>query len=377
MACAHPIPLHDKDTLEFIANIPCGRCVNCLVDWRSAYVDLCAEEHMQHNYFASYLTLTYDDYHLDWRDDWHGSLKPSLTRSDAQKFIKRVRDYMTRHNINSPFADPKFKYVVAGEYGEDTHRPHLHFILFGLDYRVCSKMFRECWKYGNIKLLPVKAGCFRYVVDYISKQLKTLNPHDTYDCYNLERPFLMHSKGLGRSLFIRQWDFITKHNYCYQTRKNKLRPLPQYYMRRARLYRYADNTEEYKTQWRTVFPNKSFSFKEFNKYKHELAVKREKSLIVQLRSKNIPVDDMVTSSRSPVYSAEYYSAFRQLMLQELVSNDDVVVALSTPNPQTMIQYKDYFSDSSGNFVRSSAFPSYVNFRQVAYDLNKYGDLLPF
>ena len=146
MACAHPFNIYDKETREYIGQAPCGRCINCLVDRRNSIDDLCQEELYQRNFCASYLTVTYDDYHLDWRDNWHGKLVPSINKNDAVKFVKRLRSYMDYHKIDSPILQKDFRYICCAEYGADGSRPHLHFVFFGLDYRAAAKMFRECWR---------------------------------------------------------------------------------------------------------------------------------------------------------------------------------------------------------------------------------------
>lgn len=377
MACANPIRMFDKNTREFISQVPCYKCINCIIDRRSTIEDLCDEELFQKNYAASYLTVTYDDYHINWVNDWHGSLRMSLKASDATKFVKRIRSYMKRHKINSPLADPKFRYIVAGEYG-DGGRPHLHFVFFGLDYRVCDKIFRECWKFGNQKLLPVEKGCFNYVASYLTKQVYSLSVHDTYDVYNLERPFFHRSQGLGSTLFLRQWDFITSHDYCYQSRKGVLRPLPQYYMRRYCLYRANSTSPEKQAEWRSYFPNKNFSIKEYNKFKHILAKTREENLIARLRKSNEPLPyTPVPDWWQTVYvdKAECDAAIKDYLKQELVSNDTVVEVASTP---TLYDWLRLFVDPYNHCFRSHPmFPMYTSYRQVAYDLKKYGTLVPF
>lgn len=372
MACPHRWIVVDKSSRQFLGYAPCGRCVNCLVDWRNSYEDLCEEELFQRNFCASYLTVTYDDYHLDWRDDWHGSLVPSINKLDAVKFIKRLRAYMCRHKINTPLMQKNFRYVVAAEYGEEKNRPHLHFVFFGLDYRVADKMFRECWKCGNQKLLPVKRGCFRYVVGYMQKQVKSCdNPADMYECRNRERPFFHHSRGLGKTLFLRQWDFIRTHDYYYKSRKGVLRPLPVYYMRRYRLLRADDTIPQKIVDWKNYYPNKTFSLKAYNEHKHNLAKIRESNLISALRKSGEAVNDSMCYDIPPDYvdlTRECRSAVRDYLGQLVVDN------------QTVINYKkslEPFIGPDGSFVRSAMFPSYQNYRQAAYDLDRYGDLLPF
>lgn len=373
MSCAHQWKIFDKYSREFICYGSCGKCINCLVDWRNSYEDLCNEEAFQRNYCMSFLTLTYDDFHLDWRNDWHGNLVPSLNPSDAVKFVKRVRSYMKRHKIDNSLLNSDFRYVVAGEYGEnDTHRPHLHFIFFGLDYRVAGKMFRDCWKYGNLKLLPVTNGCFRYVIGYMHKQVKSFdNPQDLFECHNLVRPFFHHSQGLGKSLFIRQWDFIVSHDYYYKSHNGVLRPVPQYYMRRYRLLRSNSNIDDKRSEFLSYNPNSVFSLKLYNKFKHDLSKIREQNLIKYFRNSGQPVNDSMCFDVPP----DLISPVREC--RQAIK--DYLSQIQVPNYVVVNKYAllSDFIGQDGNFKYNSMYPMYKNYRQVAYDLDKFGDLVPF
>lgn len=380
MACAFPFRVIDKSTNEIIGLAPCGRCCNCLVDTRNAYDDLCNEELYQRNFAASYLTVTYDDYHIDWRDNWHGSLTASLRKSDAAKFIKKIRSYMKYHNIDNPLAQKDFRYIVCGEYGEDNKalpRPHLHFVFFGLDYRFCADMFRKCWTFGNQKLLPVKSGCFRYVLNYMQKQVKSLgsNVRDEYECKNRERPFFHHSVGLGKTLFLRQWKDIVDNDYTYLSRKGVRRPLPVYYMHRYGLIRANSTLKERIQQWKNHKGNKPFNLSAYNKFKHEVALNRNEMLARKLRDTGIPVPVDVTSiknEKTEKYMRELNRAVTDFFKQEKVTNDFVVDTLDI-----YPDIKAIFTDKHGKFVSSPLFPLYKNHRQIAYDLVKYGSLVPF
>lgn len=379
MACAHPYLRTHKSFPGYLFPTPCGRCINCIIDSRSTIEDLCDEELYQRNFCASYLTVTYDDYHLDWRDDWHGHLVPSLNKLDATKFVKRIRKYMADRKINSPILQKDFRYIVAGEYGEDRNRPHLHFVFFGLDYRAAAKMFRECWKYGQQKLLPVKDGCCRYVADYLTKQVKMPeNAYDLYERHNIERPFFHHSLALGKTLFLRQWDFIKSHDYYYKSRKNVLRPLPAYYMRKYCLARADSPLERARTDFMQQYPNKPFNFKVYNEFMHQNALAREQNLIHSLRSHGIPVNDDYLHPLPPKsygcscsvddFKVEYVASVRDYN-KKCTATTGRYISFDT--------IKAVFSDKDGNFSPSPLFPSYTSWIQAHLDMSKYGTLIPF
>ena len=381
MACANPFPLYNNNR-EFVSLIPCGKCINCIVDTRNKYDDLCQEEAFQCGYMCSYVTLTYDKYHLPYVDDWHGNLKATLVRNDYVKFVKRLRKYISYHNINNVGCRPNFKYLVCGEYGDDNKqlpRPHFHFIFFGLDYRFCNDIFLKCWKYGQIKVLPVQNGCFRYVCSYISKQVHSYeNPQEVYDKHNLVRPFLAHSIGLGATLFQRQRDFIMseENNYCYKSRKNVLRPVPQYYMHKYCLYRIDSTKKEKQKQVKNYydFNKRPFSLKLYNDIMRQKSQSRAKSLAFKLRSRGEPVRDVYFDKvdvSTPKDVKEYISALQSYTNMEIVTNQDVF--------DVLVQFPDVMDEfiSFGKFKDSAKFPTYRNIRQVAYDMKKYGNLVPF
>ena len=68
-----------------------------------------------------FVTLTYDDEHLP-RPHRPGHWMPSLSPYHVTNFIKRLR----RHY------EIPIRYFLAGEYGNDSQRPHYHLALFGL-----------------------------------------------------------------------------------------------------------------------------------------------------------------------------------------------------------------------------------------------------
>jgi len=100
-----------KFTHEGDLRLPCGRCTECIskraLEWatRARHEISCHKENC-------FLTLTYDEHNL-----------PSiqLVKDDFQKFMKRLRKK----------AKKPLRYMVSGEYGSKTFRPHFHAIIFG------------------------------------------------------------------------------------------------------------------------------------------------------------------------------------------------------------------------------------------------------
>lgn len=150
--------------------LPCGRCLGCRLDYSRQWAMRGVCE-LQMNDRACFATLTYSPEHL-------GMLPggASLSRSDYQKFFKRLR----RRGF-------KFSYMVAGEYGDRLGRPHFHVIFFGEDFRkdsydapfrqskemplYCSKTLTEVWGKGHVVVGDVSFSSIQYVAGYITKKI--------------------------------------------------------------------------------------------------------------------------------------------------------------------------------------------------------------
>lgn len=99
-------------------NIPCGQCLECRMQYARTWADRCVLELQSHE-SSYFLTLTYDNEHVNWTDDY---MHMTLRKKDLQDFHKRLRDRL----------DYPIRYYASGEYGDITKRPHYHDIVFGL-----------------------------------------------------------------------------------------------------------------------------------------------------------------------------------------------------------------------------------------------------
>lgn len=100
-----------------------------------------------------FVTLTYDQEHLP--ND--GCLQPR----DMQLFMKRLRKSV------SPI---RFRYYLAGEYGEKNRRPHYHLCLFGLGIQHESAI-QNCWDKGFIHIGTLTDQSAGYVAGYVTKKM--------------------------------------------------------------------------------------------------------------------------------------------------------------------------------------------------------------
>lgn len=99
------------------------------------------------NYFV---TLTYKNENLK-----RSQGMPVLCKDDIQKWLKRLRN-----NVSEPF-----RYIVVGEYGTDTDRPHYHCLLFGLNTgnELPQKLILRTWDLGHVSVGDVNIKSAKYV----------------------------------------------------------------------------------------------------------------------------------------------------------------------------------------------------------------------
>lgn len=112
--------------------VPCGMCIECRNMRREEYTQRLKHEIQTANYIASFITLTYRDDELPLLyplgsaavGTYFGSVPPSfgstLYKPDAKQFCDKLTKRFRRKYGKLPF-----KYICAGEYGDDGHRPHL------------------------------------------------------------------------------------------------------------------------------------------------------------------------------------------------------------------------------------------------------------
>lgn len=177
--------------------LPCGKCVLCRDAKAKRWQRRLQMEALDKS--ASFLTLTYDDEHLE-----------DCNKKAVQKFLKRFRQ-LSRLGLDLRH----FKYFFVSEYGHNTHRPHYHAILFGVDLlkdpffksRVAtskrdargriypvftSDVISRIWKNGFNSVDKCTDKSIRYVCKYVSKTIADTDK-------NL---FHLFSRRIGTSMFI-------------------------------------------------------------------------------------------------------------------------------------------------------------------------------
>lgn len=165
-----------------VQRVPCGQCIECrIAQARNNAAQCYAEFKTSNKNECWFLTLTYNDEHLPLHttiDTTTGELFEgiSLSKKDAQNFIKLLRYYYPDRNI---------RYMISGEYGEETKRPHMHAIIFNLPLddlkpwganEAGQKYFRskrveEIWGKGQVIIGAVTFDSMNYTARYVEKKI--------------------------------------------------------------------------------------------------------------------------------------------------------------------------------------------------------------
>lgn len=217
--------------------IPCGQCIGCRLERSRQWAVRCVHESQMHEH-SVFITLTYDDTHL---------VDPSLRYSDFQKFLKRLRKRFSSER-------QRIRYFCAGEYGEETQRPHFHALLFGCWfadrklYRTLasgarlytSDVLSNLWPFGFSSIGDVTFESAAYVARYVMKKVTGDMADEHYKMVDLEtgefiwrQPEFCHMSlkpGIGATWFEKFGSEVTDGDYVV-IRGTKMRP-PKYYDRK-------------------------------------------------------------------------------------------------------------------------------------------------
>ena len=150
MLCGYPKATPDGQP------VACGKCMCCRMTKARIKAGRFRLELLQH-WCTSFWTTTYGPEHVPMSSEGRMVLEPE----HATEVIEGLREALEA---------PRF--VVVGEYGERTHRPHLHGLCFGRDPFTVERELKAIWPYGEmVQVLPAEAGAAEYVAGYAAKGL--------------------------------------------------------------------------------------------------------------------------------------------------------------------------------------------------------------
>lgn len=297
MECAHKWKMINKEYKGYpnqrkYWEIPCGRCVNCMIN-KTEELKLRCEWEMTQYQHCSFMTLTYDDLCVKINDE--GIM--NLCYKDVQDMLKRIRTDLKRGKIEeNEYFRSDFKYLICGEYGDEGNRPHYHCIFFGIDFE-CKKIIEKYWKMGRVDSGNLREGGIKYVLKYMHKSLNNKEMRKIYDENNLERPFQKHSNGLGRGIYEKQMEHI-KENGTIKWH-NKEIPSNRYYNNLMLIYNKPYQWQEtyYKMQQYGIKKQgklngrKVYTKKQVEDFRKGNAYSCEIDKIKEMRNKGIPMEE--------------------------------------------------------------------------------------
>jgi hypothetical protein len=161
-----PIVFNRRDGYEdLFFELPCGQCIGCKLERSRQWAIRCVHEAQMHK-DNCFLTLTYDDDHLD--------PSGSLEKRDFPLFMKRLRNHK----------GDGIRFMHCAEYGELLNRPHHHAIIFNFDFDdkvlfsqkrgvrlYTSKTLEDLWPHGFSMIGDVNFETAAYVARYTVKKI--------------------------------------------------------------------------------------------------------------------------------------------------------------------------------------------------------------
>lgn len=200
-----------KYSKEFATfQLPCGKCISCRLQYARSWAIRCVHEASMYEK-NSFITLTYSNENLK---------SPKLIYEDFQKFVKKVRKrpyFRPDGTWVHESADPEpLGYIVAGEYGEQTKRPHWHTIMFNYEPRdrvlkyttergdqvYTSNELDRLWGHGHAEFGSVTLESAGYCARYSAKKLV----HGKDEDHDFKPIFKVSSKqAIGKRWLEKYW----------------------------------------------------------------------------------------------------------------------------------------------------------------------------
>lgn len=199
--------------------VPCGQCYNCMMTRRQEWVFRLRHEVYNDTEKAFFITLTYDDDHLDLNGE---TFLPEVSVRTCQLFLKQLRKLV-----------PNFRYFLISEYGPRfTIRPHYHAVIMFprndrtnyydklgnlkmyplckdvslLDFKTMQAYVERAWQRGFVQVAPVTPARIAYVTKYCLKY------QDVEDGRKKGFSLMSRRPGIGAS-------FMTDAKHSFYTRK--------------------------------------------------------------------------------------------------------------------------------------------------------------
>lgn len=219
---------------KFDVPCPCGKCINCLRLYQKQWT-LRMRQEKADSKSSFFLTLTISDKNLIF-----GNFDAILYKPFYQNFLKRLRKKLSK-------CDAHLRYVVCGEYGGKTNRPHFHLALY-LDkvfkFNEMYTLVKSCWP-DFIQLDYLRSERIIYLTKYFNKL--DFREHEV-------KPFRNMSNGIGIGYITPNSIRFHKRNLTTVSKKFGFTvSLPRYYREKIfgknNSYVQAENLKRFKENY--------------------------------------------------------------------------------------------------------------------------------
>ena len=272
MLCITPITLRQKDGFN---TVPCGKCYACLNTKRQQWAFRLSYELKQTNFYAVFLTLTYNDENIPL--DENGQF--CFNKKQVQNYIKQIR-----HLQKS-----KISHYLISEYGGKTYRPHYHTIMYGIESQQIIEKIQKTWQYGFTYVGTVTPASVNYVCKF-----HVNSKGDIPD--GIMKPFSIMSKKIGASYIpkYKEWHKTSRpqDRYYVAQEGGYKTPLPRYFKdkmynkhEKALIRKHYEATDPHEAEkirlWKEKNPTKNYYsyINEVHEFKTKTLNKRSKDTL--------------------------------------------------------------------------------------------------
>lgn len=223
-----PSKFEHGDIIKNYIPIPCGYCLSCRIAKAAEMANRCMLELQYHDY-NSFITLTYDPDNIIYTN--YTNVSTGETGTSATLFKKHYVDFIKR--LRKRYPDNNISYILCGEYGETTARPHYHAIIFGyrprdlVFYKLNSRLqplynspeLQKMWNKGFVVVGDVTKDSCNYVCRYVTKKLYGNYGYEEYQMRGRIPPFIVSSKrpAIGKRWYDDNSDWCLDYNISYST----------------------------------------------------------------------------------------------------------------------------------------------------------------
>lgn len=232
MVCPFPVGIVDPRSGGDRLFVGCGKCGACRynrrVDWSFR---ISQQAKVSSN--VTFVTLTYCDGMVPISQNGLLTLE---SRKELGGFVKCLR------RKQDQFTDRKLKYVMVGEYGTRTDRPHYHYIFFDLHTEFDDGVeILKLWEKGVPHVVKVTDALIHYITKYhvTARDMKRLEEGD-----DRMKEYFNSSNGIGINYVEKNGDWHVKNMYSHVVNNTFKQRMPQYLKNKI----FKDLPDEYKAE---------------------------------------------------------------------------------------------------------------------------------